>query len=577
MGAGSEIHPLLRLVLGSAMMPTLQDADPAAAAATGFTGNLTTGPYNLNSYRSMEKTGVVIFEGLGVVRSCAATSQTLDQFARRFVDKTVVRSLHGEQVQMIILTFDFDRHDLKDCEALERAKARRNSIPSPVEAQYHAGGSSRLEMMSYLLKYLMNEAPLRAGLTLIVSGLTHACSAISRTAGQLPICVRLSADGKSREVVAPWEVIGLRPDSGLSLPRDPQHWFRTTYEADDQVRFWMVCMMYYVPPKVAANWNEPSYAEQHRAMSPHMVIVSEDTGIMIECMAVIAQQYGLSAERRGRPGNIYFLRSMVLGYTPKEGETELSGRKGNEVKCGQQINLRLAVRTLCHCFDPLFEGLGLNTPMAFVLLAMLRANDYYTSHVISGTNPYALLRAMASSNKADVLTRGNNRPFTVHHQSLREGVATSMFDPVSIQIDYAKFAAMMAVLTSRARARRPGPASAAEVVLRDAAVRAHASRISLMMFKTMNNHIPGCVCPSATETQRTLQGTLISSYGYTLAPRDPNGVAVPSIVAGAPPPTTICTPLSEMPCEPDNPARCSDSRTMYAVPTPDLSHVFMSS
>lgn len=566
MGTGSEIPHLLRLMLGSAITPTLMDADPVAAATTGFTGNLTTGPYDMATLRPIPDTQAVIFEGCYPIRAVIGHSETREQFASRFVERTIIRAMRGDKVQLIILTFDFNRHDLKDCEAEERAHARRNTKPGPVELDYLAGGESRRSLMAYLLSYILNKAPLRPGLTIIISGLTHTCAALRQdVVGQMPLCIRLSEDRLSRQMVAPWEVIGLRPDSGRrSVPHDPRQWFTTTYEADDQVRSWLVFMLYYIPPELAASWDQQSSLVHERA-SPNTLIVSEDTGILIECLAKIAQLYQLAQQhdvRRGRPGALYYTRTMVGGYVPKPGESDLSGRKGNGVDVGQLINMRLAVRILCHVFDPLFAGLGLNTPMALVLLCMLRANDYYVQHAISGTNAYSLLRAMANSHKADILVRGDTRPFVLYHINLRDDTPPSMFDPVSVSIDYSKFAAMMTILMRNSRKSRANE-HAASGPPEDAVIRGHASRILLFMVKTLNNDIPGFQCPPATDAHRTPQGHVVPTYGFIKVQRDADTMAAPSATTG-PVSTTICTPVARMPTDPENPQRCLDGRTVYS-------------
>ena len=538
MGFDKVVSLVVNALSGSGgVFPSIPDPD-ADGMEGGFSGKPTTGEHDYK-YRDESGTEVFIVEGLEPAYGVAAYSNTIDEFCQNYVARVVLPLLSCAAAKIVALTFDYGSHDMKDEESQARKQARGTSRQrtTPVQAYLFSDKpEERKSLFRALLAYMMASVPLAHGVTLMICGLTH-LSELLPSAGQMPLCVRLSEDGTKHELVHPSRVIGTRRRGGMPFIPADADWFSQIREADDMVKFLMLVFMYWVPPLDALTQDEEA-----ELPSPNIMIVTEDSNILIELLALLSMYMKLNPRMRiKRLGKIRYYHKTIAGYLPKPSVGGIDGEakpsKDCPVKMGEVYDLKYVANLWGVALDARFDDMGLTGLCALLVTALFRKHDYMRKNYIEGFNSMKVFKLMLSASKSELANRqGYGHVFSITHTA-PNGRTPTMFDAFTVQIDYALFSGLVMHL------RGPG-----ENVVNDAEIRGEAARMTLWLSKALSITALNFRMPKADATIM-FNGHTVPAYGYAR----PNG---------------ICSPVLQMPCaEPtaDGELRCLDLRGVYEI------------
>ena len=506
-------------------------AAPAAAVCAGMQTDELRG--------CLVGTDCLLIECMAPLFALAQNARTLDELCESFEHFFMQIVVNCATISHVVLTFDFGKHALKDVEARTRWQQQQSNASkwTDVVRCYH---EDRPRLMAALYNHLVHVMYIRPGLTLILSGLWPATLGIPFGDGarygrktttpaaesllavplcRVPHCVRTSECGRYRDVLAPWEVLDMFDE--LPLPRDPEQWFASTYEADDQLKFWLTVFLY------------ARHGGAGSTTAWKIAVLSEDSNILLELLVLLGELIALAPEAQPKERAItrcsvhYMHGNRVGGHGAVfVGQPSTLERK-RPLLIPEVINMWAVVRIFCSTLGP--DRLERYSCPVFVLMFMVfmcRGHDYSPRVFLERCG--AMEMFFAAVQHAPTWSAGVHGQVLTLSRPIPQGsgkLFASALDPIHVQLDVEPFIRLIKLM---AGTKLPTWAN-------DQALRAHAARMSLWLYKALNNHCPGVVLPHPCEL---VGETGVPRYGYTMTPStglDRNQNPLPP----------LCTPVDE--------------------------------
>lgn len=524
---GIESKPfkrLLRMVAPDAFTPRCLSDEEVARANEDALRRSPPGPLLHAGMQADEVRGrlaateILIVEGMVPLRAMMDYVATTEELCQRFERAIMQSVVNCTTIWLLVLCFDFARHDMKtETTAARTASAAANKKPpTPVQVAFRRGGEARAEIMRALRDHFIERAFLRPGLTIMLSGIPplspltpalragsgegEACGA--KSGGEESRCpralaVRLSRCGGFREVLAPWEVLDTYDEQ--PVPRDPAKWFTTTYEADDQIKFWLTLCLY-LKPRVAPPDDALTQLDAlttsfgsvtvppRMAAGPKIVVLSEDTNILLELLVVL-EMISKLPERALPPRplsacRVCYMHDIVGGYPAKFlGQPDVLDTK--PVYIPEVIDLLVAMRVFSSSLESRCERYGSPVFMLMFMVFMSRTHDYYPRVFMSKCMAQGMFFAALRAAQ----TWSDGRVLELAHPTPDGQLFARALDPYSVTINFPPFVALLKKMGGEHAPQWDG----------DAEPRAHAARMLLWIAKALNNHCPGWTIPSACE------------------------------------------------------------------------------
>ncbi len=487
---------VLRKSFGAAFAPPFNDQGVMLSK-----GGLRNGK---GPYWPMAGSQFLIMDCMHLLCECARETTSIAELCTKFYQRAVDPYLKNAALTRLILVFE---PELPSAEtacagALKRLNAARNDtsikmsatmLESLVRSPIHYERA-----MGALLDYLLEKAPLRPGVRLIISGLTHFRATPQTNGCRMPACVRYDVGNNIPEagvarIVSPLAA----PDSDARIvPRDATQWFTAGYSVTDQLKFWLLFALERATP----------IGEQIIAVH------SESSQALVELMCIYDAYLCDPADGNKNPMDVLFVRTtMIAGYHPKKNgaRAELNSSasainpnepldKNRPHYLPEQVDIGHLVRLMGATMGAEFEKLGMRATTAFMFALWLREHDMH---------PAPLLKNVSASQTCNVY--GLWMQMLEHAQAIpnqaqggKSNHILSTVDQTNVRVNFAPLCAIMWLLDP----------SLADQDRRIALpqLRAHAARLSYWYYLLFNSHRPGAarIDPCAK--------TAVSLYGYEM-------------------------------------------------------------
>jgi hypothetical protein len=506
-GYEHDVFRALRIMFGTAVRPGFDDngllVSPTAKQAL---------------YTSLSAATSVLMDGSeAFARACVASTTAAEMHAA-FVRATVQEALMGAAVQTVVLAFSRETRPFAVGELMHLQALRNRPVQPPPAMQWLRTDGRGDELLRGLLEHLVGACPLRAGMVLVVSGLTHLWWPDAGV--HMPLCVRLAGNGAEREVVPPWVAF---PEDVLDprrvpMPRAPEEWFRSAESAVDHLKFWAMAMRY-------------------RRAGKMCVVCCEEPRLLVELLALIETHAArLPAEAQPDAADvsrIMLVHTIVAGYTAKLGSTATPPELDRHapVRVLEQIDVG-SVATLmgiAHAEHAARSGLGAGPAVALLFALWLRPHhgnaQPFVRH-LGRANPCSayqlwvdLLAHKPQHVRAPVLeldavcieqTLHDERP---EHPTACDAIVPS--------VDYEAMAALLLALgrapapaaASAAQSSAPGSPLPADGWAGEQQLRAHAARLALWLASALNC-APAYRLPNADAHSPPSGAAPMPLYGY---------------------------------------------------------------
>jgi len=483
-GYEQDVFRMLRIMFRTAIRPQFDASglivDPAASGA---------------QYWPLASATAVLFDGSDALQRACDRAHTHQELCHEFDQLTTRSALMGAQVQLVVLAFSRGVSPIA-VQEVQAVQAQRNQPRAPPTAMRSAlmrTDSRRDALLRALMAHLLEECPLRKGLTLVVSGLTHVWW--PDRALHMPLAVRLSPCGRQREVVPPWDVL---PGVPRDLPASA--WFRSAHSAVDHLKFWAMAL-------------------RTRPQSALCVVQCEEPRLLVELLALIETHDRLHPVPATTPvSRLVLVHQIVAGYRPKAGTTAVPPEldRHQPVHVLEQVDVGSLSTLLTFALQDAAERSGMNCGPAVALLFALWLRPHHYND-----QPFVRHLARASPCSAyqlwmDLLQHGATLSEPARGRVLElDSAAPGLYEPLVASVNYTPMAQLLLALSKAAGA----PASPPDTWTGEGQMRAHAARLALWLSMALNC-APAYCAPDAGEHSVSPDGTRLPTYGYARRTED---------------------------------------------------------